>query len=125
MKELSEWLAANTPLEPEVNKFVELFAQERMRLLGDKTIAQFVARLQRDPKEAMNLHQHLAPPETWLFRYGAAFEVLRDELQKRDRSQVIHVASLGCATGSEPFSIAHTLWQPIFIIKNFNISVFF
>ena len=108
MKELSEWLAANTPLEPEVNKFVELFAQERMRLLGDKTIAQFVARLQRDPKEAMNLHQHLAPPETWLFRYGAAFEVLRDELQKRDRSQVIHVASLGCATGSEPFSIAAT-----------------
>ena len=108
MKELSEWLAANTPLEPEVNKFVELFAQERMRLLGDKTIAHYVARLQRDPKEAMNLHQHLAPPETWLFRYVAAFEVLREELQKCDRSKVIHVASLGCATGSEPFSIAAT-----------------
>lgn len=108
MKELSEWLAANTPLEPEVNTFVELFAQERMRLLGDKSISQYVARLQRDPKEAMNLHQHLAPPETWLFRYVAAFEVLREELQKRDRSQVIHVASLGCATGSEPFSIAAT-----------------
>ena len=108
MKELSEWLAANTPLEPEVNKFVELFAQERMRLLGDKTITHYVARLQRDPKEAMNLHQHLAPPETWLFRYVAAFEVLREELQKCDRSKVIHVASLGCATGSEPFSIAAT-----------------
>ena len=108
MKELSEWLAANTPLEPEVNKFVELFAQERMRLLGDKTIAHYVARLQRDEKEAMNLHQHLSPPETWLFRYVAAFEVLREELQKRDRSQVIQIASLGCATGSEPFSIAAT-----------------
>jgi len=108
VKELSEWLAANTPLEPEVNKFVELFAQERMRLLGDKTITHYVARLQRDPKEAMNLHQHLAPPETWLFRYVAAFEVLREELQKCDRSKVIHVASLGCATGSEPFSIAAT-----------------
>ena len=108
MKELSEWLAANTPLEPEVNKFVELFAQERMRLLGDKTITHYVARLQRDEKEAMNLHQHLAPPETWLFRYVAAFEVLREELQKCDRSKVIHVASLGCATGSEPFSIAAT-----------------
>ena len=57
MKELSEWLASNTPLEPEVNKFVELFAQERMRLLGDKSISQYVARLHRDPKEAMNLHQ--------------------------------------------------------------------
>lgn len=79
-----------------------------MRLLGDKTIAHYVARLQRDPKEAMNLHQHLAPPETWLFRYVAAFEVLREELQKCDRSQIIHVASLGCATGSEPFSIAAT-----------------
>jgi len=108
VKELSEWLAANTPLEPEVNKFVELFAQERMRLLGDKTITHYVARLQRDPKEAMNLHQHLAPPETWLFRYVAAFEVLREELEKCDRSKVIHVASLGCATGSEPFSIAAT-----------------
>ena len=108
MKELSEWLAANTPLEPEVNKFVELFAQERMRLLGDKTITHYVARLQRDEKEAMNLHQHLAPPETWLFRYVAAFEVLREELEKCDRSKVIHVASLGCATGSEPFSIAAT-----------------
>jgi len=108
VKELSEWLAANTPLEPEVNKFVELFAQERMRLLGDKTITHYVARLQRDEKEAMNLHQHLAPPETWLFRYVAAFEVLREELQKCDRSKVIHVASLGCATGSEPFSIAAT-----------------
>ena len=108
MKELSDWLAANTPLEPEVNKFVELFAQERMRLLGDKTIAHYVARLQRDEKEAMNLHQHLAPPETWLFRYVAAFEVLREELQKRDRMRVIQIASLGCATGSEPFSIAAT-----------------
>ena len=108
MRELSAWLAANTPLEPEVNKFVELFAQERMRLLGDKTIEHYVARLQRDPQEAMYLHQHLAPPETWLFRYGAAFEVLREHILKRDRSQVIQVASLGCATGSEPFSIAAT-----------------
>ena len=108
MRQLSAWLAANTPLEPEVNKFVELFAHERMRLLGDKTIEHYVARLQRDPQEAMNLHQHLAPPETWLFRYVAAFEVLREHILKRDRSQVIQVASLGCATGSEPFSIAAT-----------------
>ena len=108
MRELSAWLAANTPLEPEVNKFVELFAQERMRLLGDKTIEHYVARLQRDPQEAMYLHQHLSPPETWLFRYVAAFEVLREHLLKCDRSQVIQVASLGCATGSEPFSIAAT-----------------
>lgn len=102
------WLSANTSLEPVVNKFGELFARERMRLLGDKTIAEYVARLNRDSKEAMNLYQHLSPPETWLFRYVASFEVLREELQKRDRSQMIHVASLGCATGSEPFSIAAT-----------------
>ncbi|MCE9618990.1 MAG: hypothetical protein K8R92_03675 [Planctomycetes bacterium] len=108
MKELTAWLAAHTPLDSQLNSFVELFAVERMRLLKCSTAAEYVARLERDPQEAKSLFHHLAPPETWLFRYAAAFEALRGELMKCDRSRVIEVASLGCATGSEPYSIAAT-----------------
>ncbi len=108
MNQLSAWLAVNTPLESEPHKFIELFANERMRLLGLNTLTQYVERLNLDPREAQILHQHVAPPETWLFRYIAAFDVLREAILKSDHSKVIHVASLGCATGSEPFSIAAT-----------------
>ena len=108
MNELSAWLAVNTPLESEPHKYIELFADERMRLLGLNTLTKYVERLNLDPREAQILYQHVAPPETWLFRYIAAFDVLREAILKSDHSKMIHVASLGCATGSEPFSIAAT-----------------
>ena len=80
MNELSAWLAVNTPLESEPHKYIELFANERMRLLGLNTVSKYVERLNLDPREAQILYQHVAPPETWLFRYIAAFDVLREAI---------------------------------------------
>ncbi|MBM4113720.1 MAG: hypothetical protein FJ253_10200, partial [Phycisphaerae bacterium] len=71
--------------------------------------ARFTELVARDRLEAARLRRQIVPPETWLFRYPASFEHLRREAASRSNSAPMRVASLGCATGAEPFSIAAAL----------------
>lgn len=75
---------------------------ERRREVGGD-LDEYAVRLERDPDELARLRERIAVPETWLFRYPAAFELLRERLAGRTAFRALSVA---CATGAEPFSIA-------------------
>lgn len=77
---------------------------ERRREVGGDLDA-YAVRLERDPDELARLRERIAVPETWLFRYPAAFELLRTRIAGRAGFRALSVA---CATGAEPFSIAAT-----------------
>jgi len=68
--------------------------------------------LQRDAEEIMRLRTRLVPPETWFFRYEASYEHLRAAAKARREegaADPMRIASLGCATGAEAFSIVAAL----------------
>lgn len=77
---------------------------ERRRELGGD-LDDYAVRLERDPDELARLRERITVPETWLFRYPAAFELLRGRLAGRTGFRALSVA---CATGAEPFSIVAT-----------------
>ncbi len=75
---------------------------ERRREVGGD-LDDYAVRLERDPDELERLLQRITVPETWLFRYPRAFDLLRARLAGRTGFRALSVA---CATGAEPFSIA-------------------
>jgi len=52
---------------------------------------------------------HAIPPETWFFRYPESFEHLRRHAESMRGAAPLRVASLGCASGPEAFSVAAAL----------------
>ncbi len=68
----------------------------------------YCALVVRSEHEMQCLAAEVAVPETWFFRYPASFEFLQDQLvaRRRESSQRLVIASLGCATGVEPWCIA-------------------
>lgn len=104
MSDCERWLRETLPLEPAVLGQAVHEARRRAAELGvDETT--MAARLRDDRLETERLLQLVVPPETWLFRHAAAFELLRDALGARAGARV-RVLSLGCARGAEPFSVA-------------------
>jgi chemotaxis protein methyltransferase WspC len=81
---------------------IAAIVDERRREVGGG-LDEYAVRLERDPDELERLRERIAVPETWLFRYPAAFELLRARLAGRRTFRALSVA---CATGAEPFSIA-------------------
>ncbi len=81
---------------------IEGIVDERRREVGGD-LDDYAVRLERDPEELARLRERITVPETWLFRYPAAFELLRARLAGRTGFRALSVA---CATGAEPFSIA-------------------
>ncbi len=75
---------------------------ERRREVGGD-LDDYAVRLERDPDELARLRERITVPETWLFRYPQAFDLLRARLAGRTGLRALSVA---CATGAEPFSIA-------------------
>ncbi len=80
----------------------------RCRELGVAAGA-FAERLDADPAERRRLRELIVPSETWFFRYPAAFEHLREWASANPAGAIRRIASLGCATGAEAFSIAAAL----------------
>jgi chemotaxis methyl-accepting protein methylase len=72
--------------------------------LGEVSLESLADRLSRDEDALELLAAQVAVPETWLFRYPASFEVLRDVCRARGRA--VRMASIGCATGQEPLCMA-------------------
>lgn len=69
----------------------------------------FVERASADREECARLRRQIVPAETWFFRYPASFEHLRACMGEKSRAAPMRIASLGCATGAEAFSIAAAL----------------
>ena len=80
---------------------------QRTRALG-VDIDDYRGRIEHDNAELVRLASLVSVPETWLFRYSASFEYLRDRLMAlRATNQTrLEIASLGCAAGAEPWSVA-------------------
>lgn len=106
MSACERWAQASLPLETAVMGHAVREAQRRAAELRLDESA-FVERLIADRTEVERLLRTVVPPETWLFRHGAAFEMVRAWLQVRPGVRV-RMLSLGCARGAEPFSLAAT-----------------
>lgn len=109
---VQRWLIDHTPLEPDLLTgpgFDRLIA-ERAAAAGCPDESAYASLLSRSPDELERLTSAVAVPETWLFRYPESFRHLEQALGQRLASgaPTLTMASLGCAGGEEPFSMAMT-----------------
>lgn len=95
-------------LEPELLAADRLapLVEERRRALQMPSVDEYAARAAADPTERGRLRERITVPETWLFRYPAAFELLRQRWSRLGPSGSVRAISVACAAGAEPFSIA-------------------
>ena len=87
---------------------VASFLALRARELGVAGAELAASRALADPAEFARLEAHFAPPETWLFRYPASFELLRAFARARS-SRGVRALIVGAGGWCEPCSIAAAL----------------
>ncbi len=87
---------------------VASFLALRARELGVAGAELAASRALADPAEFARLEAHFAPPETWLFRYSASFELLRAFARARS-SRGVRALIVGAGGWCEPCSIAAAL----------------
>ncbi|MCC6657509.1 MAG: chemotaxis protein CheR [Rhodocyclaceae bacterium] len=81
----------------------------RLRAVGDKTFAQYLARLERgDRREWETFINALTTNLTSFFREGHHFETLAQHLVKLGGRRPIRIWCSAASTGEEPYSIAMT-----------------
>lgn len=87
--------------------------QRRMVAIGCQTSEAYQARLDASRDEVQELIEEVTVPETWFFREDSAFECLRQQARltqaNNQSGRPFNVASIPCATGEEPYSIAMAL----------------
>ena len=76
--------------------------------------------------ELQELIETVVVPESWFFRDRKAFEALagaaQKECQRRNPEGVLHVLSLPCSTGEEPYSMAMTLLDAAIPAHRFQVD---
>ena len=103
---LADLLSQRAAFDPHLcsgNAF-EVTCEQLRRRLGEVSLESLADRVRRDEEALELLAAQVAVPETWMFRYPSSFETLRDACLARGRG--IRMASIGCATGQEPFCMA-------------------
>jgi len=88
----------------------------RMQEAGATSVADYVERLRKDPREIDNLFKDLLISVTQFFRDPEAFDVLNREVipkmfEQKGPEDQIRVWVPGCATGEEAYSIAILLHE--------------
>jgi len=81
----------------------------RLRTLGDRSFADYIARLDHDGEEWEVFVNSLTTNLTSFFREPHHFDTLREYLVQRTGSDPVRIWSAACSTGEEPYSIAMTL----------------
>lgn len=89
----------------------------RIRTLGMVRFGEYLALVEREGQERVEMLDRIVTNETRFFREPKQFEFLetevvprwRAEAEKRLRPRRVRVWSAGCSTGQEPYSIAMTL----------------
>ncbi|HEV7765827.1 MAG TPA: protein-glutamate O-methyltransferase CheR [Thermoanaerobaculia bacterium] len=89
----------------------------RVRTLGMLRFGQYLALVESEPHERVEMLDRIVTNETRFFREPKQFEFLEShiipqwhaEAEKRLRPRRVRVWSAGCSTGQEPYSIAMTL----------------
>ncbi len=101
---------------------VASFLALRARELGVAGAELAASRALADPAEFARLEAHFAPPETWLFRYPASFELLRAFARARS-SRGVRALIVGAGGWCEPCSIAAALLDGIGDAQPTRVSV--
>ncbi len=104
---------------------------QRMASLGLTDITQYYQALRQSAPEFTELVETVTVPETWFFRTHQSFTALENiakhEWLPAHANDVLHILSVPCSTGEEPYSIAMTLldsgFQPAqFIVDAVDIN---
>ncbi len=95
---------------------IERAIRHRMEVMEIRRAAQYLSRLQQNQDELDELVEEVVVPETWFFRNRAPFDALVKCIPKLQRNgqqdaQPLHILSVPCSTGEEPYSIAMTLLE--------------
>lgn len=114
------WLIEHSELEPTLLEGAgfEMLVAERLRAVGAGSEAAYVSALEADLDEVESLTAGVAVPETWFFRYPHSYSLLVEFAERLRLSghATLRMASIGCATGEEPYSMAmaarHAGWAP-------------
>jgi len=108
--------------EAVVPERVASFLALRARELGLAGAELAASRALADSAEFARLEAHFAPPETWLFRYPASFELLRAFARARS-SRGVRALIVGAGGWCEPCSIAAALLDGIGEAQSTRVSV--
>lgn len=89
----------------------------RIRSLGMRRFGEYLAAVEREPSERVEMVDRVVTNETRFYREPKQFELIentvlprwRAEAERGGRAKKVRVWSAGCSTGQEPYSIAMTL----------------
>lgn len=94
---------------------IESAARQRMAVCRIERLEEYADHLRTSPGELKQLIEAVVVPETWFFRDTKPFVSLKENVQQRfgriTEQAPLHVLSLPCSTGEEPYSIAITLFE--------------
>lgn len=118
-------------LEKDKGYLVESRFRRIYERLGLRSVGEFVDRLRAGAPEAIltEAMESLTTNETYFFRDGTPFEVLRDKvlpklLEARRAERALNIWSAACATGQEPYSIVLALREGFPQLSDWNVQVF-
>ncbi|GAB4243239.1 MAG: protein-glutamate O-methyltransferase CheR [Candidatus Methylacidiphilales bacterium] len=103
---------------------VQAAVRASMTALGETDVAAFENRLRTDPTAWDDLVEKLVVPETWFFRDGKPFDLLRALGRTRldSNEPPLRILSIPCATGEEPYSMVMTLLEAGLTPNQFTIE---
>ncbi|PTD95364.1 chemotaxis protein CheR [Pseudothauera lacus] len=99
---------AGIALSPAKQDMVYSRLARRLRACGDRTFAQYLARLERDRSEWETFVNSLTTNLTSFFREAHHFDILADYLRKVTEKRPIKIWCCAASTGEEPYSLAIT-----------------
>lgn len=99
---------AGISLAPVKQDMVYSRLARRLRARGDKTFADYLARLERDPTEWETFVNSLTTNLTSFFREAHHFDILADHLKKHSAIRPLRIWCSAASTGEEPYSLAIT-----------------
>ncbi len=101
---------------------VERAVQQRMKVSGIPSIAQYHIRLRESVEELRCLIEGVIVPETWFFRDPGAFSAVIAQVRRTDLTMRTRILCVPCATGEEPFSLAMALLDAGIPAERFHID---
>jgi chemotaxis protein methyltransferase WspC len=98
---------------------------QRLAACGLRDAGAYWDRVRGSSEELQELIEAIVVPETWLFRdresFAALAELAQDELSRRPHA-TLHLLSLPCSTGEEPYSMAMALLDAAVPAERFHVD---
>lgn len=99
---------AGIALSPAKQDMVYSRLARRLRACGDRTFAQYLARLERDRTEWETFVNSLTTNLTSFFREAHHFDILAEQLRRVAEKRPLKIWCCASSTGEEPYSLAIT-----------------